>query len=264
MTQIRQRTLIFIPTYNEAANLSPLYLELEGLGLGCDYLFLDDNSPDGTGRIIDDLANGNPRVHSIHRAGKLGIGSAHAEGISWAYRSGYEVLMTMDCDFTHSPACIPPFLEHAADHHVVVGSRFLRSDSLPGWSLFRKTLTYGGHIMTRLLLGMPLDATGAFRLYRLDRIPRSVFDLVSSRGYSFFFESLYILWLNGASVLQLPISLPARTQGQSKMRVKDALQSIRVLFEMFGRRLLRPASLSSAVPCTPITGPTGGNRREEA
>jgi dolichol-phosphate mannosyltransferase len=241
------RTLIFIPTYNEAENVEALYQEIEKLGLGCDFLFLDDNSPDGTGEIIDRLAEANPRVYTIHRAGKLGIGSAHTDGIHWAYARRYEVLITLDCDFTHSPDRIPDFLEYAGDHHVVIGSRFMREDSLPDWNAFRKALTYGGHFMTNVLLRMPLDATGAFRLYRLDRVPEEIFELVASKGYSFFFESLYVLWLNGAQVKEIPISLPARIQGNSKMQIRDAYQSFHLLLKLLRRRIVEPKTLHYSV-----------------
>lgn len=235
--------LILVPTYNEAENVGELYRQIAALGLDADFLFLDDNSPDGTGRIIDELAAASPRVNVIHRAGKLGIGSAHLEGIHWAYRHGYTTLVTMDCDFTHSPSSIPEFLSHAGEYDLVIGSRFQSAGSLPGWNLFRRTLTHAGHAATRLMLKMPLDATGAFRAYRLDRIPEKAFDVVLSRGYSFFFESLYVLWLNGARVKEIPLSLPARTQGHSKMAVRDAVHSFRTLLELRRRKLRRPESL---------------------
>ena len=241
------RTLIFVPTYNEAGNVEALYRQIEGLGLGTDFLFLDDNSPDGTGDIIDRLSEENPRVHTIHRSGKLGIGNAHVDGIAWAYAHGYEVLITLDCDFTHSPDRIPDFLDYAPDYHIVIGSRFKQENSLPGWNAFRKTLTYFGHFMTDLLLRMPLDATGAFRLYRLDLIPDDIFQLVVSKGYSFFFESLYVLWLNGATVKEIPISLPARTQGNSKMQIRDAYQSFHLLLKLLRRRIVEPKTLHYSV-----------------
>ncbi|MDP9169620.1 MAG: glycosyltransferase [Acidobacteriota bacterium] len=253
------RTLVFVPTYNEAENVAALYREIEGLGLGCDFLFLDDNSPDGTGKIIDGLAAANPRVFTIHRPGKRGIGSAHSEGIQWAYSRGYEVLITLDCDFTHSPHSIPDFIAYAGDHHMVIGSRFMSENSLPGWNAFRRTLTYGGHFMTNLLLRMPLDATGAFRLYRLDLIPVEIFKLITSRGYAFFFESLYVLWLNGAIVKEIPISLPARTQGNSKMQIRDAYQSFQLLLHLLRRRIVEPKTLHYSVfpPVTPRARATG-------
>jgi dolichol-phosphate mannosyltransferase len=230
---INGKLLIFIATYNEAENVEPLFQRIRQLNLGADILFLDDNSPDGTGRIIDRIAAENPNVHTIHRSGKQGIGSAHLAGIAWAYEHGYQTLVTMDCDFTHSPERIVDFLAHTRTHDIVVGSRYMQQGSLRTWNLLRKSLTRVGHLLTTGLLRMPYDATGAFRLYRLDRIPAGVFGLVYSRSYSFFFESLYICWLNGARIHEIPIDLPARTYGHSKMAWRDALRSTMLLAHLF-------------------------------
>ena len=172
-----------------------------------DILFLDDHSPDGTGKVIDSFAAQDPRVFTIHRKGKLGVGSAHFDGIAWAYDRGYTVLVTMDCDFTHPPAKILDALEEKDAADVVVGSRYMTQGSLSGWNPVRKLLTWTGHALTRTLLGMTYDATGAFRLYRLDRIPRPAFSLVTSKGYSFFFESLYILHSNRLAIKEIPIQI---------------------------------------------------------
>ncbi len=248
------RCLIFIPTYNEAENVEALYRRIESLGLENDVLFLDDNSPDGTGQIIDRLAAENPRVHSIHRTGKLGIGSAHRDGIRWAHQHGYEVLVTLDCDFTHSPELIPEFLRCASDHDVVIGSRYLSKNSLVGWSMLRKFLTAVGHILTTKLLRMPHDATGAFRVYRLDRIPDGVFEAVYSRSYSFFFESLYVLWLNSYRIKEISISLPARTYGHSKMAWRDAAYSALLLIYLCAKTLINRKAFLYAEPVVPVGG----------
>jgi dolichol-phosphate mannosyltransferase len=235
------KTLIFIPTYNESGNVTRICEEILALGLDADVLFLDDNSPDGTGSILDDLAEKHPRVSVIHRAGKLGIGGAHLDGIAYAYDHGYQILVTMDCDFTHSPSDIPVLLERGRDTAITLGSRFLEKGSLPGWSLLRKSLTVLGHSVTQSLLGISHDATGAFRVYRLDAIPRAMFDLVSSRGYSFFFESLFVANQNGITITEVPIVLPARTYGESKMRFKDVQASVRQLVSLGMAAKLRPA-----------------------
>jgi dolichol-phosphate mannosyltransferase len=226
------RTLIFIPTYNEADNVTPMCEAIIGLGLDAELVFMDDNSPDGTGQILDALAAKHPRVSVIHRAGKSGIGSAHHEGIRHAYDLGYHRLVTLDCDFTHSPSLISAFLEesHAAD--VVIGSRYVQPDSLPGWTLIRKLLTTTGHLLTETLLGISQDATGAFRVYNLETIPRALFDLVQSRGYAFFFESLLIVNRNGFSIVEVPVKLPARSAGHSKMGLIEIQRSVKMLFEL--------------------------------
>jgi|GEM_PF-137936 len=246
--KIEQRLLIFIPTYNEAENLETLFNHIRGLNIDGDILFLDDNSPDGTGQIIDRLVAENSRVHAIHRAGKQGIGSAHATGIRWAYEHGFQLLLTMDCDFTHPPDRIPDFLAYASEHEIVIGSRYLQAGSLRSWNFLRRALTRVGHLLTTTFLRMPYDATGAFRVYRLDRIPPGIFDLVYSRSYSFFFESLYILWLNGCRVKEIPLDLPARTYGHSKMAWRDALHSTLLLVYLFVKTLVDRKSLVYAEP----------------
>jgi len=244
----QQQFLIFIPTYNEAENVEAIFRKIREVGVEANILFLDDNSPDGTGVIIDRLAAENAGVFAIHRSGKLGIGSAHAAGIRWAYEHGYTLLLSMDCDFTHSPAKIHEFVAQAADHDIVIGSRYLQPRSLRGWSLLRKTLTHAGHWLTTTLLRMPYDATGAFRVYRLDRIPAAIFDLTHSDSYSFFFESLYILWLNGYSIWEIPLELPARTYGHSKMVLKDALRSVVLLGYLWCKTKTDRESLIYAAP----------------
>ena len=227
------KTLVFVPTYNERENVRLTYDLIKALGMDLDLLFLDDNSPDGTGLILDDIAASDQRVRVIHRSGKQGIGSAHLEGIRFAYQNRYPILVTMDCDLTHPAEHIPDLLALAEHADLVLGSRFMRNESLADWNLFRKSLTHIGHFLTRRLLKVPYDATGGFRLYRLDKLNPRVFDLVNSTGYSFFFESLYILCLNRARVKEVPINLPKRTYGHSKMSIRDILGSLQKLFSLY-------------------------------
>jgi dolichol-phosphate mannosyltransferase len=234
------KTLIFIPTYNEGDNVEKMAAEILALGLDADLLFMDDSSPDGTGRILDELARKHPRLSVLHRTGKLGIGSAHIDGINWAYDHDYERLITLDCDFTHSPADVLRLIEYSDDYDITVGSRFIRENSLPGWNLMRKSLTGFGHLLTKNLLGIDFDATGALRAYDLRRIPRETFDLVQTRGYAFFFESMFILVRNGFSVKEFPISLPARTYGSSKMTLHETWRSGSQLISLWATSLAKP------------------------
>jgi len=239
----QNNTLIFIPTYNEAENVERIFQQIQLLKLDADFLFLDDNSPDGTGKIIDSIVNKNRNVDVIHRTGKLGIGSAHKVGIKRAYDKGYEVLITMDCDFTHSPEYILDFIKNKNKTDIVVGSRYLRKDSLATWNLFRKSLTHFGHFLTVNLLNMPYDASGAFRLYNLKGINQNIFSLIQSNGYSFFFESLFILNFNKNNIYEIPIELPSRTYGTSKMTWKDAWKSLQFLMSLYMRKLFNKQSL---------------------
>ena len=239
----QNNTLIFIPTYNEVENVERIFNEITSLKLSADILFLDDNSPDGTGDIIDRLSKNNSNVFTIHRTGKLGIGSAHQEGIKWAYNKNYELLVTMDCDFTHSPSYIFDFIKLSDKANIVVGSRYMQKDSLATWNLFRKFLTYLGHFLTVTMLNMPYDASGAFRLYDLKKINKDLFKLITSPGYSFFFESLFILYYNKITITETPIELPSRTYGTSKMTWKDAWNSLRFLLKLSSRKIFYKKTL---------------------
>jgi dolichol-phosphate mannosyltransferase len=215
------KTLIFVPTYNERDNVGPMCEQILALGLDADLVFLDDASPDGTGTELDRLAGVHPRVR------------AHQDGIALAYAEGYERLVTLDCDFTHSPTLIPAFLSGTETADVVIGSRYLAGDSLPGWSLMRKSLTNVGHLLTKNMLGISQDATGAFRAYNLKTIPARLFQLVQSKGYAFFFESMLVLQRNGFAIAEVPIKLPARTYGHSKMSLREVQRSVSTLLSLF-------------------------------
>jgi len=222
--------------------------QLLALDLEADLLFLDDNSPDGTGQVLDELAAVHPRLKVIHRSGKLGIGSAHVAGICWAYDQGYQRLVTMDCDFTHSPSDVPRLLALSDQSPVVVGSRYMKKGSLPGWNLLRRFLTNFGHLLTRTLLGMPHDATGAFRVYDLARVPRQLFLNVESKGYSFFFESLFLVTRNKLAIAEVDIVLPARTYGHSKMVFRDAFRSAMRIVELYVATKLNPRQFIVSEP----------------
>jgi dolichol-phosphate mannosyltransferase len=238
------RTLVLIPTYNERDNVEWLFQGLQSLKLPFDILFVDDNSPDGTGKLLDELASQHPQVKVLHREGKAGIGSAHKFGIKYSYEQNYELLITMDADLTHSPKDIPKLLAQAEKYDAVVGSRYMQENSLEGWNLLRKFLTKTGNFLTTYLLGLKQDATGAFRLYRLDVLPSELFESIQSDGYSFFFESLHLIHQSRFKINEVPISLPPRTYGSSKMSYRDAFKSLTVLFSLFFQGLFRRKQFS--------------------
>lgn len=246
------RLLIAIPTYNEAGNVEPMCRALLKLELPADILFCDDNSPDGTGALLGQLSAAHPRVRVLHRAGKEGIGSAHQAMIAHAYEGGYDQLLTLDCDFSHSPEDLPRLLQAARGAAVTVGSRWHAADSLPGWSPLRRMLTGLGHLMTKHLLRVTQDASGALRLYDLRQLPRSLFGLVRSRSYGFFFESMFVLVQNGFLIREVPIVLPSRTYGHSKLTFGEAARSGRFLLQLAWERFRQPQRfrLPSAVQRT--------------
>src|SRR4030042_4257009 len=234
MANSDKKLLIFIPTYNEKENIKPLIEAINKEGIqNLKILFIDDNSPDGTGKILDNLSKKYSNLFVIHRKGKLGIGSAHFKAIHWAYKKGYQKLITMDCDFTHNPKYIKRMLYYSDKFDLVTTSRYLRKDSLNSWSTSRKILTYLGHFLTKILLGMPYDASGAFRLYDLNKISEKVFGLVKSSSYSFFFESLYFINLNNYHIKEISIVLLSRSRGQSKMKLSDIKTNMLFLFKFF-------------------------------
>jgi len=232
---VRNKVLLFIPTYNEAENVKIIYQLLKAVTLPekFDILFLDDNSPDCTGDLIDQISKTDNTVFVIHRKKKFGIGSAHKKGIAWAYANNYHTLISMDCDLTHSPEYITSFYEAGKNKHIVIGSRYLDQNSLESWNIFRKALTNLGHFLTKHILNMPYDASGAFRLYQLNEIEKGILDLIESDSYSFFFESLFVLHVNDKNICEIPIKLPKRTYGNSKMSMNDAWTSFRFLFKLY-------------------------------
>ena len=237
MSRAGSSVLIMTPTYNERENLPRLVREIAQLGLDCQILVIDDNSPDHTGDVAETLKSEHPNLIVHHRPGKLGIGSAHLDAIRFAYREGYKQLLTLDCDFTHSPSYIPKFLREADEYALVIANRYLNRESLAEWPLRRRFLTKLAHFLTLLILGIPFDATTAFRCYNLERVRPEVFDRIRSHGYAFFFESLYWLWNHGVSVIEIPIHLPARTLGRSKMTSREIMASVSMLVAMLALRL---------------------------
>ncbi len=234
------KMLVFIPTYNERENVEKICTGINDLNLGCDILFIDDNSPDGTGQVLDELAKKYPHVTVKHRQGKQGIGSAHQAGIAHAYQHNYDFLLTMDSDFSHNPADLPKLIAARGNFDVTIGSRYIEANSLPGWSLFRRCMTYFGHFLTHYLLGIKQDASNALRIYNLKKISFETFQLVNSISYSFFFESLFILKNTGHTLGEVPIVLPARTYGHSKLNFREAFRSGMFLLKLAIEKIANP------------------------
>lgn len=232
---IHNEILLFTPTYNEAENIGSLIEDLFKLGLQADILVIDDSSPDGTGAIVSGMMQNYPNLKLWKREGKQGIGSAHLTALRYAKSEGYRLFVSLDADRSHRPEDIPRLLELKDTHDIVVGSRFLQESSLLEWNMFRRFLTHLGHFLTRTLLRLPYDASGGLRLYRLDRIPTALFDRIESRDYEFFFESLTLLHTAGFNIGELPVDLPARTYGHSKMRISHIARGLSRLFRLAGK-----------------------------
>jgi len=210
--------LVIIPTYNERENIEPMLERLLALPYGLDVLVVDDNSPDGTGKIADGIAADNPRVHVLHRQGKLGLGSAYIEGFEYALVNGYDFVFEMDADYSHDPREIPNFLEAAKDYDVVIGSRYIGGVRILNWPIKRLMLSYGASLYARLITGLKLiDCTGGFKCFRRSALEKLDLGRIHSDGYSFQIEVNFLCQKKGLRMKEIPIVFTERKEGQSKM-----------------------------------------------
>lgn len=225
--------LICIPTYNEYENVSQLYAEIKKLPFTTDILFCDDNSPDGTGALIDQLVAQDSSVHVIHRPGKMGTGTAFIEAFKFAHHNHYTHLVTMDADFTHDPSYIIPMMEVDFNRYdIVIGSRYAPGGSMVGWSKVRLPFTYFWKYMIHTFLKMPYDCTGAFRVYQVPLLKPEIYTHIEAQGFAFCMESLYRFVQHGARITEIPITAHNRKKGGSKLSYKimsEAAQKFIVL-----------------------------------
>lgn len=223
-----ERVVVLIPTYNERDNLAPIVGRVRAATPAADILVLDDNSPDGTGDVADQLAALDPHVHVQHRGGKQGLGAAYLAGFTWAIERGYDAAVEMDADGSHQPEQLPALLAAAADADLVIGSRWVRGGSVVNWPLHRKVLSVGANIYTKYLLGMPVnDATAGYRVYRTSVLKTLDLAAVSSRGYGFQVDMTWALTRGGFSVVEVPIEFVEREVGDSKMSGDIVVEALR-------------------------------------
>jgi dolichol-phosphate mannosyltransferase len=212
------RVLACIPTYNERENLPLIVQRVRAAVPGADILVLDDNSPDGTGAVADQLAAGDPQVHVLHRAAKQGLGMAYLAGFAWGLERGYDTLVEMDADGSHQPEQLPSLLAALDGADVVIGSRWVRGGSVVNWPMHRKALSVGANLYTRALLGMPVhDATAGFRAYRASALRAVGLEAVASQGYCFQVDLTARAVRQGLRVVEVPITFVEREIGYSKM-----------------------------------------------
>lgn len=223
------RSLVIMPTYNEAPNLPRIVPEVLAQDPGIDLLVVDDDSPDGTGGLANDLARKHPdRVHVIHRTEKQGLGSAYVTGFKWALARDYELIFEMDADFSHDPAHLPEFLRAIRDHDLVLGSRYLQGRvTVVNWPMSRLLLSYFGTTYARIVTGLPVsDATSGFKCFRRKTLEHIDLDAVASNGYVFQIELTFRAWKAGFSIGQIPIVFEERTEGESKMSKRIVFEAI--------------------------------------
>ncbi len=230
---MKKSILLVIPTLNEFGNIQKIYKKIITSNKKVKLLFIDDNSSDGSQKVIIDLKKKNKNVNYIFRPSKMGIGSAHKLGIRLAKKKNYKYVCTMDCDGTHDPRHINKMLKLIKNNDLVITNRFLRKDSIKDWDIKRKIITKLRYFLVWLLLGTKLDGSGGFRLYDLNKIKIKDILLSKDNNYNFFWQSAFLFEKMNYKIAEIPINLPNRVTGSSKMKIKDIISGVFNLFKFF-------------------------------
>jgi dolichol-phosphate mannosyltransferase len=225
---MEQRALVIIPTYNEKDNVRGIVEAALAQGPNIDVLVVDDNSPDGTSGIVEEMGKTQPRVHLLRRAGKLGLGTAYIAGFKWGLTRKYEFLIEMDADFSHDPKEIPNLLKKIQEADLVLGSRYTEGAiRVVNWPLSRLVLSKGASYYVRIITGLPvMDPTGGFKCFRRRVLESMDLDSVRSNGYAFQVEMTYKAWMKGFRIAEIPITFTDRYAGQSKMSGKIVREAL--------------------------------------
>ncbi len=251
------RILVSLATYNERDNLLRLIEDIHVVLPDAHILIVDDNSPDGTGRLADDLAAKDSRIHTIHRPKKLGLGTATLAAMHYAMDHDYDYLQNMDADFSHPPRFLPGILAGMQTHDVMIGSRYVPGGATENWPLKRRIISQTVNGIVRFLFRMPVkDASGAFRCYRVATLRITDLDRIRSRGYSFQQEVLFRCFKAGARLGEFPILFENRRAGSSKVNGMEALRSIAMIFYIGLRNFVgleRVRTKTVGVPTPPPT-----------
>ena len=222
------RLLVVVPTYNERVNLPLVVPAILQQDPRIDVLVVDDNSPDGTGQLADELAASTPRVHVLHRPAKSGLGKAYLAGFQWALANRYDLIFEMDADFSHDPKFLGDFVRAAADADLVIGSRYRAGVvNVINWPISRLLLSIGANQYARWITGLPLaDSTGGFKCFRREVLEAIDFEKVRSNGYAFQIEMSFRAWKKGFRLVEVPIVFTDRVEGQSKMNKRIVREAI--------------------------------------
>ena len=234
----RTSTIVLVPTYNERDNVRLLCEAILSQGRAVEVLVVDDNSPDGTAEVVEAMMATESRIHLLRRPGKLGLGTAHIAGFRWALARRYELIITMDADFSHPPDRIPAMVEAAQDSEVVIGSRYVAGGGHQDWPWHRILLSGLSNRVARTALRLePSDCTGAYRCFRREALEQVAFDNIVSRGYSFQEEMLWHCSGRGWRIAEVPIEFLDRQRGESKISLREIWGGISTV----GRLMLTPA-----------------------
>jgi dolichol-phosphate mannosyltransferase len=232
--------LIIIPTYDEKENIRPITAAVFDAKSDVDILFVDDNSPDGTGKIADELSAADSRIHVLHREEKAGLGRAYIAGFKWALAKEYQFIFEMDADFSHDPAEIPNFLKAAEDADLVLGSRYSGGIRIVNWPLSRLILSKGAATYVRIVTGMPVtDPTGGFKCFRRVTLEQIDLDSIMANGYGFQIELTHKAWTKGLRVAETPITFEDRCRGYSKMAMGIASEAFWIVWKLAAKNGFR-------------------------
>lgn len=232
--------VIVIPTYDERDNVRPISEAILRAAPESHILFVDDNSPDGTGRIIDDIRAEEPRIFVLHRGEKAGLGRAYISGFKWALDRDYRLIFGMDADFSHDPKEIPIMSDAAGEADLVIGSRYVEGIRITNWPLSRLLLSKAAAAYVRMITGLPVyDPTGGYRCYRREVLEAIDLDAVLSNGYSFLVEMAHTTWMKGFRIKEVPITFEDRRSGYSKMSLDIFRESLWMVWRLALRNKLR-------------------------
>lgn len=229
--------LICIPTYNEKENIKKLLAAILAQDQRIDVLVIDDNSPDGTGKLADKLAKKNSRIKVLHRQGKLGIGSAYIEGFKYALTKNYDLIFQMDADFSHNPKYLKELIRASQKYDLVLGSRWIKGGDVIGWPWYRYLTSWSANLFTRVLLSLkPRDITTGYRCYKREVLATINLSGIVASGYAFLEELIYRVQKAGFSIGEIPIIFIDRKKGQSKMTKKEIISSAKTILKLFFKR----------------------------
>jgi len=233
-----ENILIVIPTYNEKDNIAKLTEELLGISTNISILIVDDESPDGTGEVADNLSKQYTAVKVIHRKGKGGRGSACIEGFKYAFNRNFDYVFEMDADFSHDPKEIPLFLEKIKTYDMVLGSRYLNDSKIIDWSLSRRIFSKMANLYARTILGIPIsDYTNGYRLYKIDVLKNMDFEKIKSKGYIVLSEMAYQVYKKGYSIGEVPTLFVNRKRGQSNLSFQEIYSAFTGVLKVKSRYL---------------------------
>jgi dolichol-phosphate mannosyltransferase len=239
------KTLIVIPTFNEAENVQLIAEAVLKAAPDVEILFVDDNSPDGTGHLIDQMTEKNDRIHVMHRLEKDGLGRAYIAGFKWALKRDYELIFEMDADFSHNPNDIPAMLQATAEADLAIGSRYVGGIRVINWPLNRLILSRGAGIYVKLITGLPLtDPTGGFKCFHRRVLEAIDLDSVQSNGYSFQVELNHRAWQQGYNITEVPIVFEERRSGSSKMNNKIIVEALWMVWSLLAQAHFRRSAPS--------------------